>query len=217
MTHTLLDRTAYAISAKSRAQKHNFFLQKLSPLPEETLLDVGVNAREYSDTDNYLERFYPYPERITAVSLDDVSTLKQKYPAVTFITADGTNLPFPDNQFDIAFSNAVIEHVGSSLAQQQFLNELVRVSTRGYLTTPNKFFPFEVHTRVPFLHILLPKRIFDHFLKMIGKSWAAGNYMHLLSKKDLESLAKNTTLSEFHIYKNKFFGFTMTLTLVWKK
>lgn len=217
MKHSLLDMTAYAISARSRKKKHAFFLKKVRPQSHETILDVGVNATEYSDTDNYLERFYEYPENITAVSLDDISTLKERYPRSTFLQADGTNLPFADNQFDIAFSNAVIEHVGSTEQQKKFLEELIRVSKRGYLTTPNKFFPVEVHTRIPLLHILLPKKYFDAFLRKIGKAWAADDYMNLLSKSDLHSLTKNLSVSEFHIYQNRFLGFPMTLTLIWKK
>lgn len=217
MNHSFLDKVAYIISAKSRARKHAFFLKKVQPAPEETILDVGVNATEYSATDNYLERFYPHPEKITGVSLDDVSPLVNSYPLSTFLRADGANLPFQENQFDISFSNAVIEHVGGEATQRQFLNELVRVSKRGYLTTPNKFFPFEVHTRVPLLHILLPKKYFDAFLFKIGKGWAGGDYMQLLSAHDLQNLIQNTPAKEFHIYRNRFFGFTMTLTLVWKK
>lgn len=217
MNPSFFDALAYKISARSRKAKHAFFLEKIRPLAQETLLDVGVNAKEYSDTDNYLERFYQHPKNITAVSLDDVSALQKEYPRVTFVQADGTNLPFTDNQFDIAFSNAVIEHVGNQEEQGAFLQELIRVSKRGYLTTPNRFFPFEVHTRVPLLHILLPKRHFDAFLRCIGKSWATGNYMTLLSYKELTALAKQSSAAEFHIYKNRFCGFTMTLTLLWKK
>ncbi len=217
MKNSFLDTLAYAVSARSRARKHDFFLKKIAPSPEESIVDVGVNAVEYSDTDNYLERFYTHPEHVTAVSLDDVTAVRAQYPAVTFVQADGTRLPFADSQFDIAFSNAVIEHVGNAPDQEKFLNELVRVSKRGYLTTPNKFFPIEVHTRTPLLHILLPKKFFDRFLGLIGKGWAAGDYMKLLSYSDLRTLAEHTGVTEFRIYKNKFFGFTMTLTLVWKK
>lgn len=217
MTHSFLDRLAYTISAKSRARKHVFFLQKIQPQNNETILDVGVNAQEYSDTDNYLEHFYPHPEKITAVSLEDTTSLQQKYPAITFVKADGTKLPFENNQFDIVYSNAVIEHVGNTSEQKQFLQELIRVGKRGYLTTPNRYFPIEVHTRVPLLHLLLSKKSFDRFLKSIGKGWAADNYMHLLSYHDLESLMGMSPVSQFYIYRNTFFGFTMTLTLIWKK
>jgi hypothetical protein len=214
---SIFDGLAYTISAKSRAKKHGIFLEELQPLSHETILDVGVNAVEYSDTDNYLEKFYPHRENITAVSLDDISELKDLYPEVTLVRADGTKLPFGDDTFDIAYSNAVIEHVGQRDNQQKFLNELVRVSRRGYLTTPNKFFPFEIHTRVPLLHILFPKKLFDTFLRLIGKSWATGDYMYLLGQKDLEALMSNTSITDWSLHKNTFCGFTMTLTLVWKK
>jgi Methyltransferase domain len=212
-----LNTLAYKISAKSRARKHDFFLAALKPLPHENILDVGANAIEYSDTDNYLEKHYPYPSQITVVSLDDTSNLKTQYPEVTFIQADGTKLPFKDSEFDIAYSNAVIEHVGSYESQKAFLSELARVSKRGYLTTPNRHFPIEVHTRVPLLHLLLPKFLFDTFLRCIGKAWAAEDYMHLLTKHDLEKLLSDADISHYHITHNRFFGLTMTYTLTWTK
>ena len=208
---------AYRISAKSRAKKYTFFLSQLSPTPTETILDVGANALEYSDTDNYLEKHYPYPKQITVVSLDDPSALQTLYPTITCIRADGTNLPFKGNQFDIAYSNAVIEHVGNWEAQLAFLRELARVSHRGYLTTPNRHFPIEVHTRIPFLHLILPQSLFDKFLKLIGKSWAADGYMSLLSKADLLSLTNLAKLPNATLTAHRFCGFTMTYTLTWHK
>ena len=212
-----LNALAYHISAKSRARKHDFFLTTLKPSATDTILDVGANAIEYSDTDNYLEKHYAYPHNITVVSLDDVSALKTKYPKVTFIQADGTKLPFDDNQFSIAYSNAVIEHVASYAAQLAFLRELARVSHHGYLTTPNRHFPIEVHTRVPLLHLFLPKFLFDAFLGLIGKKWAADDYMHLLTKSDLQRLLDDAGITHYHITHNRFCGFTMTYTLTWTK
>jgi SAM-dependent methyltransferase len=212
-----LNSLAYRISAKSRAQKYDFFMATLNPLATESILDVGANAVEYSDTDNYLEKHYPYPKNITVVSLDDISGLKNLYPKVTLIQADGTKLPFADNTYTIAYSNAVIEHVGDNQAQLTFLKELYRVSTRGYLTTPNRHFPIEVHTRVPLLHLLLPKSLFDRFLCFIGKNWAAGDYMNLLTKSDIVGLLNDAEIHHYHITHNRFFGLTMTYTLTWTK
>ncbi len=208
---------AYHISAKSRAKKHAFFLSHILPTPTDTILDVGANALEYSDTDNYLEKHYPYPKQITVVSLDDPSALQKLYPEITCLQADGTKLPFADNEFTIAYSNAVIEHVGTLEAQLAFLKELARVSQRGYLTTPNRHFPIEVHTRVPLLHLILPKPFFDTFLRLIGKSWATGDYMSLLSKQDLISLIKLSALPNPILTPHRFCGFIMTYTLTWSK
>jgi SAM-dependent methyltransferase len=212
-----LNSLAYRISAKSRAQKYDFFMTTLKPLATESILDVGANAVEYSDTDNYLEKHYQYPANITVVSLDDTSSLKTLYPDITLIQADGTKLPFRESQFSIAYSNAVIEHVGDNESQLAFLKELYRVSTRGYLTTPNRHFPIEVHTRVPLLHLLLPKSLFDRFLRLIGKDWAAGDYMNLLTKSDIIGLLNDAEIPHYHITHNRFFGLTMTYTLTWTK
>ena len=210
-----INKFAYRVSARSRARKHNFFLETVRPSPQDSILDVGANAVEYSEGDNYLEKHYPHPGRITVISLDDVGNLRIRYPRITFIKGDGTRLPFADKQFDITYSNAVIEHVGDYALQLQFLKELARVSGRGYITTPNRYFPIEVHTRVPLLHLLLPKPLFDSFLHRIGKGWAAGDYMRLLSLADLKRLLSDAGIDRYKITRHRLFGLTMTYTITW--
>jgi 2-polyprenyl-3-methyl-5-hydroxy-6-metoxy-1,4-benzoquinol methylase len=65
-------------------------------------------------------------------------------------------LPFGDESFDLVFSNAVIEHVGSREQQRGFLDEILRVGTRAFVTTPNRRHPIEFHTVTPLLHYLPP-------------------------------------------------------------
>jgi len=214
---SFIEKFAYTISAKSRARKFSQFLTLTAPKPQETIVDVGVNTTEYSATDNYLEKFYPHKEKITAVGLGDFSVFKERYPEVTALAGDGRTLPFSDNAFDIAYSNAVIEHVGTFDDQRRFLSELYRVSSRGYLTTPNRHFPIELHTRIPFLHLLLSKKNFDAFVTKIGKSWAAGDYMSLLSEHDLRTLFSEVGIKHYTLIKNRFWGLPMTFTIVWRK
>lgn len=214
---SLVEKIAYQISAKSRAKKFSQFLTLVEPAPEETIIDVGVNTTEYSATDNYLEKFYPHPTCITAVGQGDMSQFQARYPEVTTVSGDGRSLPFPDSAFDIAYSNAVIEHVGNYDDQRRFLAELYRVSKRGYLTTPNRHFPIELHTRIPLLHLLLSKKGFDAVVTKIGKGWAAGNYMSLLSERELRSLFQAVGITHYTLIKNRFFGLPMTFTLIWHK
>jgi hypothetical protein len=41
---------------------------------------------------------------------------------------------------------------------------------------PNRYFPFEVHTRYLLIH-WLPKTVFDKILSYTPKKWAAGDYI----------------------------------------
>ncbi len=215
---SLIERIAGSISAKSRTKKWLQFIEWAKTTPTTTILDIGVNTHEYSENDNLLERLYSYPENITAVGIEENwSEFNTRYPAVKTLTADGTKLSFPDNTFDITYSNAVIEHVGNQEKQLAFLKEMYRVGKRGYCTTPNRFFPIEVHTRIPLLHILLPKSMFDRVATIIGKSWATGDYMNLLSEHELRALLEQAGITRYTLLKNRFFGFTMTFTVYWTK
>lgn len=218
MLSSIVETIANSVSAKSRTRKWLQFLEWAKTTPATTILDIGVNTIEYSENDNLLERLYSYPANITAVGLEtDWDEFRTRYPEVKTQTADGTKLPFSDNSFDIAYSNAVIEHVGNREKQLIFLKEMHRVGKHGYCTTPNRFFPIEVHTRIPLLHILLSKSLFDRIATLIGKSWATGDYMHLLSERELRALLEQAGITEYTLIKNRFFSFPMTITVYWTK
>ncbi len=218
MLSSIVETIANSVSAKNRTRKWLQFLEWAKTTPATTILDIGVNTIEYSENDNLLERLYSYPANITAVGLEtDWDEFRTRYPEVKTQTADGTKLPFSDNSFDIAYSNAVIEHVGNREKQLIFLKEMHRVGKHGYCTTPNRFFPIEVHTRIPLLHILLSKSLFDRIATLIGKSWATGDYMHLLSERELRALLEQAGITEYTLIKNRFFSFPMTITVYWTK
>lgn len=209
----LQDKIAYRVSGKNRRKKFDFFLDVLQPTSETTILDVGPSEGEYSPTDNLIEKLYPYPNRITALGVENFEQFPRRYPEVTLKNYDGRHFPFPDKSFDICWSNAVIEHVGDFERQLLFLREIDRVSKNAFITTPNRFFPVEVHTRTPFLHYL-PKTIFDGYLKLIGKSWAADGYMFLLGYSDVLKLLNLAGVEDYWVKKNRFVGFVMDFVIM---
>ena len=201
------------ISAHNRARKFNYFLETFKPQPTDFILDVGFAEREYSGVDNYLEKHYPHQSQITALGISGSENFSKQYPEVKVVLYDGKIFPFEDKSFDIGWSNAVIEHVGNQDAQLLFLNEFLRTCKRIYFTTPNRFFPIEVHTRIPLLH-WLPKSVFDSILKVTSKKWAAGDYMNLLSISQIKSLLKKAGVTNYSIKKNRLFGFTMDYCII---
>ena len=212
---SMLEKLAYKISAWNRKRKWDLFNKEIAPKNSDTILDVGFTNTEYSDTDNYLEKNYSFKNKITALGVgDSYVDFSKRYPEVEVILYDGGIFPFDDKHFDIVWSNAVIEHVGNRKKQITFLKELHRVGKKVFFTTPNKFFPVEVHTRIPLLHILLGKKQFDWFLKIINKKWARGDYMNLSSKKDLVGMLESCDVKKYSIIKNRFFGFVIDFVVI---
>src|SRR5947208_935926 len=107
----MLSRVASRVSLRSRERKLRLFHELLQPGPQTTVLDVGVTDAAFGagSTDNFFEALYPWPERITAVGVTGLETFAAAFPSVTVTQADGRDLPFRDGEFDLGFSNAVVE------------------------------------------------------------------------------------------------------------
>jgi SAM-dependent methyltransferase len=186
-------RLADAISLRSRRRKLALFLELMAPDATTTILDVGVDEVSSGEpggetgctTHNFLEDRYPWPDRITALGLHDGERFRTRYPRITYVEGDACALPFGNASFDVVHSNAVIEHVGGRDRQEAFVREALRVGRRVFVTTPNKWFPVEVHTRLPLVH-WLPERTAGRLYDRTGMSWAREN--HLLGARDLRAL-----------------------------
>lgn len=204
---------ASKISERNRKKKFLAFLEYFNPKLNETILDVGFSDKEYSKADNYLEKHYMFPDQITALGVDEPFEFIKRYPKVKAIKYDGYFFPFQDNMFDIGWSNAVIEHVGKTERQQLFIKELKRTCKRVFFTTPNRYFPIEIHTGIPLLHYL-PKKWFDTILILLNKRWASQDYMNLLSRGDIIKLLKESGIKNFVIKRNHFLFFTLDFMIM---
>jgi SAM-dependent methyltransferase len=186
-------RLADAISLRSRRRKLALFLEVMGPTPATTVLDVGVDEVSLGDaggqsgctTHNLLEERYAWPEQLTALGLHDGARFRERYPEIAYVQGDACALPFADGAFDVVYSNAVIEHVGGRERQEAFVREALRVGRRVFVTTPNRWFPIEVHTRLPLVH-WLPEGLAGRAYDLAGKSWAREN--RVLGPSDLRSL-----------------------------
>lgn len=165
------------------------FISVMEPNVNCKVLDIGVTSDDKYQESNYFEKMYPFKENIVCVGTEDGNHLEEKYPGLKFIKViPGEPLPFNDKEFNIAFSNAVIEHVGNTEDQRVFVKEMLRVSKAFFLTTPNRWFPIEFHTALPLLHFL-PKKVYRRMLIAIGESyWSRERNLNLLSKNELHAL-----------------------------
>jgi 2-polyprenyl-3-methyl-5-hydroxy-6-metoxy-1,4-benzoquinol methylase len=196
------------VSLFNRRRKWKHFMNLVNPDEKTTILDVGFNDTEYFENDNFLEKNYPYRKNITALGLEEPVNFNKIYPEIKAMAYDGKIFPFKDKEFDVVWANAVLEHVGVFDRQVLFLQQINRVCNKAFITTPNRLFPFEVHTHAFLLH-WLPRKTFNKYLVWRGKEWAAGDYMFLLKRDDIKKLLKAAGIKKYKIIPNRLFGLTL--------
>jgi len=176
-------------------------------------LDVGVLGAEEYEVANFFLRAYPHLENLTALSIEDCLDLRSRYPLVKFVTYDGKRFPFADKRFDVCHSNAVVEHVGDVERQRLFVSEMVRVARRGFFTTPNRWFPVELHTKIPLLHYL-PWALFTRVCHLMHRERDIRG-VRLLSRRQVVGLMEGTPVSFYQLLENRILGLTVTYSVYW--
>jgi hypothetical protein len=141
-------RLLMPIHQSMRHEKVRLFFDLLKPSPSDTLLDVGGSigmSGEFSE----LYNFFP---RMATLNLEPEPV---GCGHAEFISGDACHIPLPSFSFDYVFSNAVIEHVGDFEKQTLMASEIIRMARKGFfVATPNRHFPIDPHSYLPFFHLL---------------------------------------------------------------
>lgn len=149
MKAALIHRIWNVIFRIFRKKRFAQFVDRIQPRQHECILDVGGYPATWAGNQHL----------VSSIHIANVHEITP--PEVLgnfhFEIADGCSLPFPDQAFDIVFSNSVIEHVGDFERQKTFARELCRVGGRLWVQTPAQEFWIEPHFMTPFIH-WLPRR-----------------------------------------------------------
>jgi len=164
------------LSHESRARKMGLLRERVSLRPGDRILDLGS---QLDDGPGLLLESQVGAEAVVACNIDrdHLDRIGAALPGVGLVLADGRRLPFADKSFDLVFSNAVIEHVGGIEDQTLMASEIQRVGKRWFITTPNRWFPFEFHTRMPF-YSWLPAKTMTRAAHLWSYNHVAGRYQH---------------------------------------
>lgn len=183
------------LSYISRIERYKLFELECSPRSGDKILYIGgavtggIAKRKH---ECFFYDAYKSLEDVTAldVNLKGLENAQKLFPQISIKHYQGGTFPFNDKEFDIIFCNAVIEHVGEWQDQKRFAKEIVRVSKKWFVTTPNIYYPFEFHYRLPFIHYFPPD--IQRFLKQfIGGRYPRGEMpspLYLLSKGKMKKL-----------------------------
>jgi len=179
---------ARRVSIIARRRVHEVFMTAMQPQAGDHILDVGTSDDTGIES-NMLEQLYPHREHLTCASLSNGQAILAAFPGVRHVRiVAGEPLPFERNSFDIVYSNAVLEHVGSRSCQKKFVAEMCRVAPRRFLAVPNRGFPIEHHTCLPFIHYL-PPAWFRWLLRGTRYNvWSREENLNYLSAADLRAL-----------------------------
>jgi hypothetical protein len=209
------DGLAVRLLGYQRRRLYERFLGECGADTDDAVLDVGVTADRSYASSNYLEQWYPYPSQVTAAGIDDAAFLERLYPGVRFVRANGLALPFRDQAFDIVHASAVLEHVGSAANQTAFVRECCRVARRSALfTTPNRWYPVEMHTLLPLVH-WLPKSMFRALLYKSGYGFfAEESNLNLLTSGELHAIAAQLNGFSCKVSPVTFLGWPSNLLLI---
>jgi 2-polyprenyl-3-methyl-5-hydroxy-6-metoxy-1,4-benzoquinol methylase len=207
------NRDQDSVAAKLRRVRFSFFLSLLQNVPRPvTILDVG-GTQGFWETMGYTD--VPGVQ-VTLLNLDEQPVRHSNFSS---LVGDATDLSeIRDAEFDVVFSNSVIEHVGGLSQQGRMAREIQRVGKRYFVQTPNYLFPIEPHFLLPgFQWLPASVRVFlvRHFslgwIRRIPDRDKAAELVHstrLLRKGELLALFPGARL-----YEEKVLGLTKSFVV----
>ncbi|MEL6457650.1 MAG: class I SAM-dependent methyltransferase [Cyanobacteria bacterium J06636_27] len=199
-----------------RRKRFGFFKSLIDTIPYSlNILDIG-GTLEFWIESGFLEELLHLKD--IQITLLNIEYSYSNNPHIKTIIGDATNLSqFKDREFDIVFSNSVIEHLFTYDNQIKMAEEIKRIGRRYFIQTPNKYFPIEPHFQFP-LFQFLPLSIKIILIRNFQLGWRKKakskqkaietvTEIRLLGQKELQKLFPGSK-----IYKEKFATLTKSLT-----
>tara|TARA_Y100000741_G_scaffold364576_1_gene356092 strand:- start:1294 stop:1968 length:675 start_codon:yes stop_codon:yes gene_type:complete len=183
-----------------------------------SILDIGTTNDETLKSSNFI--IYQFKDIKIRKSLSDQS-IKDNFFNLNYkksITEFLNNDEISNLSSDVVISSATLEHVGDNHNKNVMIKNITLLTKKYFIiTTPNRYYPIDFHTKLPFIH-WLPKKIHRKFLKIVGLDFFSKEQnLDLLSYNDLKNLIKDIKNFDIRIKKIKFLGLTSNLIIFGKK
>lgn len=146
-------------SRERRAQIFKDFVHEVSHYKAQNSLSCEISILDVGGTEAFWKSvgsdcLIRNNIRICLLNLPGFVKPIEDHKVFSAVEGNGCNIEFPDNSFDIAFSNSVIEHVGGMRDMRKFARECQRVARFYYCQTPSYWFPVEPHFLFPLFNFL---------------------------------------------------------------
>lgn len=201
-----------SVSDKSRRKRLEFFSEFCSKLDKPVkIIDLG--GSDYHWRNSGFKNNSDYHITIVNTESQNLRELRN----VSFIKMDIKNLMFfDDKEYDVVYSNSLIEHIADQDDRKKLAAEIVRIGKHYFIQTPNYFFPVEPHFLFPFFQFfpeimrtkLIMKFNLGWFEKQTDESEAKAMAVSikLFKKEELKKLfPEGNIYSEKYLMLNKSF------------
>ena len=209
----ILRKIAGRISNSARESRAKLFRDLFDLNKGTSVLDLG--SQDGKHVARILQGTEVEPQNVSVADLDltTLQAIEKKFGYKPVPIGEDGKLPLDDGSVDIVFCSSVIEHVtidkdevwsvtdgeefrGRSFTRQKaFADEIRRVGRGYFVQTPNRYFPIESHTWLPFAGFL-PRRMLISAIKFANRFWVFYSVpdFNLLDKNDLARLFPDAEL-----------------------
>jgi hypothetical protein len=140
-----------SLGARTRARRWEVFCHAFPELERMAVLDLGGTTEAW-------RRAPVKPKTVVVLNLTEPGTSDD--PSVTAVAGDACDargalsMAGIDQEFDLVFSNSLIEHVGGHASRRAVASEVAALAPYHWVQTPNRHFPVEPHWLFPGMQFL---------------------------------------------------------------
>jgi hypothetical protein len=185
VTARLTDPRRASVARLTRGRRQRRFLEQFPQLAQMRVLDLGGAAGTWLELD-------AHPAEVVLLNIPWVADRQENEIAAAGVSewmravgGDACDPPpeLREQQFDLVFSNSVIEHVGGYERRRLFAKWTRELGEHYWMQTPNRNFPVEPHWLFPWFQFLPPAA-----RAWVTGWWPLGNFTRLREKPYRERL-----------------------------
>jgi hypothetical protein len=130
-----------SLAARARQRRWDELLRRMPDLARLRVLDLGGVAATWQRA----------PVRPASVALLNIEPVPAEEPWIESWQGDACSPPAAllGRDFDLVYSNSLVEHLGGHARRQEFAAAVHRLADRHWIQTPYRYFPLEPHWLLP--------------------------------------------------------------------
>ena len=203
---------------KKRIEMVNLIKKKINVSKVRELLDIGTTEDSSANSSNIFCKMFDNIKIHKSISNQKITSKRFKLCVRKSITSKFHKKNINALKSDLVISSATIEHVGSLKNQIAKVNNMISLSKKYVvISTPNRFYPIELHTKLPLLH-WLPKKFFRKVLLLLNMRYFANEKnLNLLDKSELKKILNIFSQKiDYKIHNIRFLGFVSNFLVICK-